>query len=93
MAAVDSIPVEIMKVALAGMGGESELKTAVAPLAEKLGVSVDPVTPEEVAKELIQLNIERSQGSITDEIRDQRLKIIIGRALTAKNAVAAPAAV
>ena len=69
---------ELQKIVLAALTGPEYLKEASSALMEKYGVSVDPEpTVLEIARETQSLSMEIE--SISEEIRDVRLKTILKR--------------
>jgi len=79
------VELEMNKITLAGMSGEQELKTAISTLVSAYEVTDTSAQPIDIAKEMQALVVEYMSGTLDDMQRDARLKIVLAKALTAKD--------
>ena len=81
------IELEMNKIVLAGMTGETELRDSISSLVSHYEVVDKSPIPMDIAKEMQKLTVEYMGGSLSDEQRDNLLYGILMRALTAKEKI------
>ena len=79
------VELEMNKITLAGMSGDDQLKESIKTLVRVFGVEVDSPKPIDVAKEMQVIIIDVMSGAIDDNTRDERLKVVLGKAISAKD--------
>ena len=79
------VDLEMNKITLAAMCGEERLKNSIKTLVELYDVEVESPEPIDIAKDMQAIIIDSMEGAISEELRDERIKDVLKKALLAKD--------